>query len=82
MSSNRKFILIEMLDYARTLNIWQNTLKKNQANVKKLGMPDEFLRLWNYYFSYCQAGFLERHISTVQMIFAKPKYKESIKKND
>ena len=27
--------------------------------------------MWEYYFVYCEAGFLERKIGDVQMVFAK-----------
>jgi cyclopropane-fatty-acyl-phospholipid synthase len=66
------------LDYAKTLRLWQQTFNSNAQRIKAIGLPDAFLRLWNYYFSYCEAGFLERHISATQMVFAKPKYRNSI----
>jgi hypothetical protein len=28
--------------------------------------------MWRYYFAYCEAGFAERRISDVQMVFARP----------
>lgn len=66
------------LDYAQTLHLWQKTFNQNSQKIKTIGLPEAFLRLWNYYFSYCEAGFLERHISATQMVFAKPNYKKSI----
>ena len=66
------------LDYAKTLRLWKQTFNSNSHKIKAIGLSDAFLRLWNYYFSYCEAGFLERHISVTQMVFAKPKYRKSI----
>lgn len=66
------------LDYAKTLNLWKQAFNLNAQKIKAIGLSDGFLRLWNYYFSYCEAGFLERHISATQMVFAKPNYKKSI----
>jgi cyclopropane-fatty-acyl-phospholipid synthase len=28
--------------------------------------------MWDYYLSYCEAGFAERYIGNVQMLFTKP----------
>lgn len=68
------------LDYAKTLRLWQKSFNENAQKIKAMGLSDAFIRLWNYYFSYCEAGFLERHISATQMVFAKPKYKKSIER--
>jgi len=32
-------------------------------------------RLWDFYLAYCQAAFLERHVSVVQIILAKSKWR-------
>jgi cyclopropane-fatty-acyl-phospholipid synthase len=34
-----------------------------------------FRRLWDLYLAYCEAGFLERHISDVQIVLAKPAWR-------
>ena len=41
-------------------------------DVRRLGYPEEFLRMWHYYLCYCEGGFLERAISDVQLVFDKP----------
>ena len=40
--------------------------------VAALGVSQEFRRLWDLYLAYCEASFLERHISDVQLVLAKP----------
>jgi cyclopropane-fatty-acyl-phospholipid synthase len=30
------------------------------------------MRMWQYYFCYCEAGFLERAIGDVQLLLVKP----------
>jgi cyclopropane-fatty-acyl-phospholipid synthase len=40
--------------------------------VRRLGYPDEFIRMWEWYLAYCEGGFLERAISAVQVAFDKP----------
>lgn len=44
-------------DYAETLRRWATEFNANQAEVNELGFDAEFCRKWNYYFSYCEAGF-------------------------
>lgn len=58
--------------YARTLACWRDNFLKNVDEAKALGYSDAFIRMWAYYFSYCEAGFAERYIGDVQMLFAKP----------
>ena len=37
-----------------------------------MGFSEEFLRLWEFYFCYCEAGFAERMIADVQLLLCKP----------
>ena len=62
-------------DYARTLRDWRLRLDANQLHARALGYDDRFLRMWRFYFAYCEGGFLERTISDVQMLFAMPGYR-------
>lgn len=62
-------------DYARTLDHWQQRFDDALAQVKALGYDDTFIRLWKFYFSYCEGAFLERNISAVHLIAAKPGYR-------
>jgi cyclopropane-fatty-acyl-phospholipid synthase len=62
-------------DYARTLNHWHQRFDNALDKVKQLGYDDTFIRLWKFYFSYCEGAFLERRISTVHLIAAKPDYR-------
>ena len=60
------------LHYARTLNDWRKRFFTNIEQVKALGYPDEFVRLWEFYLCYCEGGFKERAISNVQLVIVKP----------
>jgi cyclopropane-fatty-acyl-phospholipid synthase len=44
-------------DYARTLAEWRNRFEKNWPDIRAIGFPATFRRLWTYYLSYCEAGF-------------------------
>lgn len=58
--------------YAITLRRWRERFNASLRRVRELGYPERFVRLWNYYLSYCEGGFLERSVGTVQMLLVKP----------
>jgi len=58
--------------YAETLRRWSDNLAMHSDAVAALGVGREFRRLWDLYLAYCEASFLERHISDVQILLAKP----------
>ncbi len=59
--------------YAATLRTWRRRFWERIEDVRRLGYPEPFVRLWDYYLSYCEAGFLERNCRVVQMLLAKPR---------
>lgn len=59
-------------DYARTLASWREAFNRRIGQIKELGFDDRFIRKWNYYLSYCEAGFAMRNISVVQMVYSRP----------
>ncbi|MCY4322601.1 MAG: cyclopropane-fatty-acyl-phospholipid synthase [Gammaproteobacteria bacterium] len=61
-------------DYARTLRAWRERLEQNRSQAIALGYDERFLRMWRYYFAYCEGGFMERSISDVQMLLTMPEY--------
>ena len=40
--------------------------------IRQLGFDEPFIRTWNYYLKYCEAGFNTRNISVVQGIYTRP----------
>lgn len=60
------------MHYARTLQLWRARFISRLDDVRKLGFSDRFIRMWNYYFCYCEAAFLERAVGVAQLIWAKP----------
>ncbi|MEL7291779.1 MAG: cyclopropane-fatty-acyl-phospholipid synthase family protein [Pseudomonadota bacterium] len=59
-------------DYARTLREWYLRFNQQIQRVEELGFDQRFVRMWNYYFCYCEGGFKARSISTVHMTFERP----------
>lgn len=76
MASGSKLIFGQLenfgLDYARTLECWRKTLLAKRREIVRLGYDDNFLRKWDYYFSYCMAGFEARIIDLSQLVVEKP----------
>ncbi len=60
------------MHYARTLADWRRAFLASGRTLRALGYPQYLLRLWDYYFCYCEGGFLERTIGLVQMVLARP----------
>lgn len=58
--------------YATTLNKWRQQFFKNIDQIEKLGYSDSFIRMWDFYLCYCEGGFMERAIGTVQLLLTKP----------
>ncbi len=61
--------------YVRTLLLWRERFLANKSKILTLGFDEYFVRLWDYYFSYCAGGFQERSIGSVQLMFANNMYR-------
>jgi cyclopropane-fatty-acyl-phospholipid synthase len=57
--------------YARTLEAWRKRFLAQRGAVRRLGFDDHFIRLWEFYLAYCEAGFRERSIGVAHLKFAK-----------
>jgi cyclopropane-fatty-acyl-phospholipid synthase len=72
-SSDLRIVQLEDigLHYATTLACWRDNFFANLDQVRALGYPESFVRMWEYYFCYCEAGFAERLLGDVQMLLAR-----------
>ena len=59
------------MGYAETLRLWREKFMENQAKVIALGFDEEFLRMWQYYLAYSEAGFRSGHLDVWQLGFIK-----------
>jgi cyclopropane-fatty-acyl-phospholipid synthase len=59
--------------YATTLRRWRENFFARLPEVRRLGYPDAFIRMWHYYLCYCEGGFLERQLGDVQMLLTRPR---------
>lgn len=60
------------LHYARTLRDWRARFRQQLEHIRAMGYPENFIRMWDYYFCYCEGGFEERYLGTVQLLLTKP----------
>jgi cyclopropane-fatty-acyl-phospholipid synthase len=67
--------LIDLQDigssYAKTIHHWRNRFNEQRNTILALGYDLRFIRMWDYYFAYCEAGFIEQSISDVHLVFSK-----------
>ena len=52
--------------YANTLAIWKNQFNRKWDLIKKQGFDLTFRRMWEFYLSYCEAGFKSKNINLIQ----------------
>ncbi len=59
-------------DYERTVLVWHQRFNDVVHQVEALGYDDQFIRMWRYYLSYCEAGFRDKHTGVYQYLMVKP----------
>jgi cyclopropane-fatty-acyl-phospholipid synthase len=52
--------------YADTLAIWRDEFNKKWDLIKNQGFDLTFKRMWEFYLSYCEAGFKSKNIDLIQ----------------
>ena len=57
--------------YATTLAAWRRNFHARLDEVRAQGYPDTFIRMWEYYLCYCEAGFVERALGDVHMVMTR-----------
>lgn len=60
--------------YVRTLREWFINFNLHRGDVLALGMDEQFIRKWNYYWCYCMAAFKTRNISVAQLLYTRPNH--------
>jgi cyclopropane-fatty-acyl-phospholipid synthase len=58
--------------YALTLHHWRRNFFDRIDTIRALGYPEEFIRMWEFYLTYCEGGFAERAITNLHVIAEKP----------
>jgi|TARA_B100001142_G_scaffold74238_1_gene74914 cyclopropane-fatty-acyl-phospholipid synthase len=52
--------------YSNTLAIWRDEFNKKWDLIKQQGFDSTFKRMWEFYLSYCEAGFKSKNIDLIQ----------------
>ena len=69
--SSSKGLAIQRYDsygfhYSNTLKIWRDEFLNKWDQISKQGFDLNFKRMWNFYLSYCEAGFKSKNIDLIQ----------------
>jgi cyclopropane-fatty-acyl-phospholipid synthase len=59
-------------DYAESLRRWHASFMAQTGEVRALGFDAAFLRLWQFYLCYCEAGFMNGRVDVVHLGFERP----------
>ena len=78
--TDMRFIGLEDITahYVPTLRAWRSNLEENAEELERRGFEAQFQRLWKFYLAYCEAGFAERRIRDLQVLLAKPEFREQL----
>jgi cyclopropane-fatty-acyl-phospholipid synthase len=58
-------------DYGLTCKLWRERFVAQRDAVMALGFDERFMRIWEFYLAYCEAGFEAGDIDVVQFTLAK-----------
>jgi cyclopropane fatty-acyl-phospholipid synthase-like methyltransferase len=59
------------LDYALTLRLWRERMLSKRAQIRAMGYPERFIRMYEFYFAYCEAAFANLLIYDYQIAWRK-----------
>ena len=54
------------LHYSKTLQEWRENFIKSWDLISQQGFQNSFKKIWDFYFSYCEAGFNAKNIDLIQ----------------
>ena len=60
------------INYAETLKRWRERFTANLDEVRRLGYDEDFIRTWNFYLAFCEAGFRTRALHDYQLVLTRP----------
>ena len=58
-------------DYAETLAAWKQRFGATWEDIRRLGFDERFRRIWDFYLSYCEAGFRTHRTQVIQVGLAR-----------
>ncbi|MBV1775899.1 cyclopropane-fatty-acyl-phospholipid synthase family protein [Burkholderiaceae bacterium DAT-1] len=61
-------------DYAETLRRWRHDVDTHAQQIASLGFDDAFMRIWQLYLCYCEAGFDEGRTDVNQFLLTRTEH--------
>jgi len=52
--------------YSKTLSKWRKNFINSWSQISEQGFDNSFKKIWDFYFSYCEAGFNSKNIDLIQ----------------
>ena len=65
--------------YSNTLMVWRDEFISQWDKISKQGFDLTFKRMWNFYLSYCEAGFKSKNIDLIQFFYKINKQMKKLK---
>ena len=59
-------IINKKIHYSNTLKKWRENFINSWGDISKQGFDQSFKKIWDFYFSYCEAGFKSKNIDLIQ----------------
>ena len=57
--------------YSRTLDLWNDSFKRNIKEVEKLNFDEKFIKIWEYYLTSCSSSFINGRTNVYQFTLQK-----------
>tara|TARA_X000000368_G_scaffold393975_1_gene360129 strand:+ start:2033 stop:3205 length:1173 start_codon:yes stop_codon:yes gene_type:complete len=57
--------------YSKTLDLWNNSFKKNIDEIQKLNFDEKFIKIWEYYLTSCSSSFINERTNVYQFTLQK-----------
>lgn len=64
--------------YAMTINHWRKNFWAAEPRLRALGCKDSMLKMWDFYFAYCEGGFREEVIGVAHLLLTKPRHRSAV----
>ena len=57
--------------YSKTLDLWNDSFKKNIKEIEKLNFDKKFIKIWEYYLTSCSSSFINQRTNVYQFTLQK-----------
>ena len=57
--------------YSKTLDLWNDSFRKNIKEVEKLNFDKKFIKIWEYYLTSCSSSFINERTNVYQFTLQK-----------